>query len=812
MIKYLTEEKAIKLLKNSCFVISIAVLLIYLIFVQLKTPVYAQGIDFGVDIDTATGVITGYAWNENLGWIDFNGVTYDSASGELQGVADIVEITNIGQDGAIHMQGQCLPACGPYGVTMDVNGSIAGLAWNEEIGWVEFKTLYSRVWNDSAKTPSVQGWAWNENIGWIQMRSQAVPPSGDFGVHIDELTGTVSNYAWSEGIGWIDFNGVSYDVGSGALTGIADITGISGQGGDGALYMSGDCTPSCGGYAVTVDSVGKFHGHAWNDLIGWVEFKPPNFGGVWHNVEEVPSVSGWAWNDNIGWIEMGAGTFPPPDNECLASPFNTCKWAWNDNIGWISHNSIDDPGTPVFGVHADANFNRLTGYAWNDILGYIEFNSALYDTASGDLYGAANIPAFDPNGSLALSGDCIPSCGGFGVTINGDGTVTGYAWNDIIGWVDFAPALGGVFHNPDREPNLSGWAWNDLYGWISFNFTEYELEWGVNLDPDAQFSGFAWSDNVGWIDYAPAGPFPSTPNYSAKWDQETGEISGWIHILSQGSSGYILMRDDTPTAYGVTLDPDTGAWSGYAWNEDLGWIQYDHAYGNVITNLDITFVPAVPVLVSPISETGCAEVTALSPVMQWSPFSGEAGSTQAQYQIQIDDDPDFSSLIVDETIASPNNVYTVGLGVMQYNVTYYWQVRVQDSGDLWSEWGTQGALGESNCLITPKHALPECAFSIAPLNPLVDQPAQFTDETIVYDPPGLPGTTTIVEWDWDFGDGNILTGGDPLLHQNPEHTYSTTGGISTSLHVTDSDGYECTVDVEAEVKQSLPEYKRIIPR
>jgi hypothetical protein len=35
-------------------------------------------------------------------------------------------------------------------------------------------------------------------------------------------------------------------------------------------------------------------------------------------------------------------------------------------------------------------------------------------------------------------------------------------------------------------------------------------------------TGYAWSENIGWIDFAPSGPYPATPNYSGKIDLNTG--------------------------------------------------------------------------------------------------------------------------------------------------------------------------------------------------------------------------------------------------------------------------------------------------
>ncbi len=47
--------------------------------------------NYGVNIITATNVLTGYAWSANAGWINFNPshgqVTIDSATGEFDGYA-----------------------------------------------------------------------------------------------------------------------------------------------------------------------------------------------------------------------------------------------------------------------------------------------------------------------------------------------------------------------------------------------------------------------------------------------------------------------------------------------------------------------------------------------------------------------------------------------------------------------------------------------------------------------------------------------------------------------------------------------------
>jgi hypothetical protein len=65
----------------------------------------------------------------------------------------------------------------------------------------------------------------------------------------------------------------------------------------------------------------------------------------------------------------------------------------------------------------------------------------------------------------------------------GTGNLSGWAWNDNIGWISFdchnevpgSPAPAGYCATSthqvfiEADGSFKGWAWNDLVGWISFN-------------------------------------------------------------------------------------------------------------------------------------------------------------------------------------------------------------------------------------------------------------------------------------------------------------------------------------------------------
>ncbi|MGC8880938.1 MAG: hypothetical protein ACP5OX_01585 [Minisyncoccia bacterium] len=134
-----------------------------------------------------------YAWNDNVGWIDFgypgSNVKVPRGAGSLTGAAYILS------DGSwISLNCQTTNSCSSvdYKVNSDINGNFSGWAWSENYGWISF----------SCTTGGSNG----ENIC----------SSSQYGVGVATSTVTINGqtyepgefygYAWSENIGWISFN------------------------------------------------------------------------------------------------------------------------------------------------------------------------------------------------------------------------------------------------------------------------------------------------------------------------------------------------------------------------------------------------------------------------------------------------------------------------------------------------------------------------------------------------------------------------------------------------------------------------------
>ncbi|KKS82844.1 MAG: protein of unknown function with transmembrane region [Candidatus Wolfebacteria bacterium GW2011_GWC1_43_10] len=129
----------------------------------------------------ATGTIDTfyrYAWNDEIGWIDFgyapgNVQVQDT---QLVGYAYNDDVEEISLDCATSPAGDiCVTS--DYKVTRATStGDLAGWAWNDEIGWISFcggqqtadcpGTISYKV-NVNLTTGYFSGWAWNDAIGWI---------------------------------------------------------------------------------------------------------------------------------------------------------------------------------------------------------------------------------------------------------------------------------------------------------------------------------------------------------------------------------------------------------------------------------------------------------------------------------------------------------------------------------------------------------------------------------------------------------------------------------------------------------------------
>ncbi len=122
-------------------------------------------------------------------------------------------------------------------------------------------------------------------------------------------------------------------------------------------------------------------------------------------------------------------------------------------------------------------------------------------------------------GWISLNCSNTSTCGtvNYGLTVAPDGTISGYAWSENIGWVsansaDLAGCPTGICEAKLLNGALTGWfkalsggtldsgGWS---GWISLSGTSPYLYGPTQVN--GVFSRYAWgSDIVGWIDFSGA--------------------------------------------------------------------------------------------------------------------------------------------------------------------------------------------------------------------------------------------------------------------------------------------------------------------
>jgi len=137
---------------------------------------------------------------------------------------------------------------------------------------------------------------------------------------------------------------------------------------------------------------------------------------------------------------------------------------------------------------------------------------------------------------------------------------TQWAWNDVIGWIDFFNAPGVGVSNAQ----LIGYASSSV-GIIAMDCLTSPTpscnsgNWFVSNDANGNLAGWAWSDAIGWISFC-----------------GTQGVGGSGSLWDSPSSTWIC--PDSPD-YQVTIETASGStqgdFSGWAWNDVIGWISFN---------------------------------------------------------------------------------------------------------------------------------------------------------------------------------------------------------------------------------------------
>ena len=163
-----------------------------------------------------------------------------------------------------------------------------------------------------------------------------------------------------------------------------------------------------------------------------------------------------------------------------------------------------------------------------------------------------------------------------------------------------------------NSQNTIGWLWggmdtpaggNTALGWLSMNSRDCDTDgdgavdvagcpagaipdYGVNVPlTDGAVTGYGWSEHYGWLSFN-AADVAGCPVGACSAQRVGNALTGWARVLSirdagansGGWSGYVSLDSGTSgsgVGYGVTLAANI--FSGYAWSDELGWIDFGNA-------------------------------------------------------------------------------------------------------------------------------------------------------------------------------------------------------------------------------------------
>ncbi|MCK5466624.1 PKD domain-containing protein [Candidatus Parcubacteria bacterium] len=387
--------------------------------------------------------------------------------------------------------------------------------------------------------------------------------------------------------------------------------------------------------------------------------------------------------------------------------------------------------------------------------------------------------------------------------------VLGWAWSENIGWISFNDLNCDI--DGDGKYNDDGL--NDCP-----NDDSDVFPYGVNLDVADNLSGYAWNNNIGWISFEPAdiagcpagvcqpslagGIFSGWAralNHGGGWD-------GWISLNCANNGGCAVSN------YSTSLNDSD--FEGWAWGDVVvGWVSFNSTntgavipYKVYLTNNAPTVVPNSPALID-----YCVSNLPGGVTLSWtfSDTEDDANSIdQTAYEVEITRSDAALPCLTGKQITTDEFIMSTGIGgidsfcpgFIDYGgFTYNWQVRVYDS-----DGADSGFVQELSSFPfdsfpsdgpTPIHRYPTANFSYTPPLPIL----QFQEITFdPLDPLNLSiayGGASIASFEWNFDDGTPNLISDPLIDGGVvTHSYSEINLFTVDLKVTDDTlpvGYSC---------------------
>jgi hypothetical protein len=169
-----------------------------------------------------------------------------------------------------------------------------------------------------------------------------------------------------------------------------------------------------------------------------------------------------------------------------------------------------------------------------------------------------------------------------------------YAWNEKVGWLNAEPQGEGGPGVQVTDAELTGWIWAGGSGWISLSCQNTSScgtnDYGIVNDGKGNLSGRAWGEQLGWItfrtnDGSDCCSANGTPGCSDSVceavvcpDDAYCCNNHWDAIcMNSASVEPACAPGCAADPWGVSVHGFTGNFSGFAWTEHDGWINFGTA-------------------------------------------------------------------------------------------------------------------------------------------------------------------------------------------------------------------------------------------
>jgi len=310
----------------------------------------------------------------------------------------------------------------------------------------------------------------------------------------------------------------------------------------------------------------------------------------------------------------------------------------------------------------------------------------------------------------------------------------------------------------------------------------------------------------------------SDTSLTIAWSVSDGGGSGLlrVEVWRQTDGGGWSKIHEEP----ISANPDSGYWvdsviCGHSYEYGIHVVDNANNMGQEISSITATVQcnqkpNATNLTVVPSDYCTYSLPTKFS----WNFSDPDVGDVQEYYQVQIDNNFDFSSIYIDSGKIHSSSGSYVASGFL-YNTPYYWKVKV------WDNIGADSGWIPGPSFTTPSHKYPAPEFTWSPSSPSANEIVQLCavqtgvcpiDQSICYNSSNNPISCSGKTFLWTLPTGAEFASTSVASTKNPQIKFTDSGNYTVTLKITDNViGGSCTKTHQIQATLPLPEWEETTP-